>query len=110
MSDSLDELARLVKGFADDRDWQQYHTPKNLAMALAVEAAEIMEHFQWQTAEQSQSLNEEQHHEVAMELADVFIYLMRLSQALDVDLIAAANKKMAINAHRFPADNPGPKL
>ena len=102
MSDSLTELARLVKGFADARDWEQYHTPKNLAMALAVEAAEIMEHFQWKTAQESQSLTEEQHHEVAMELADVFIYLMRLAQSLDVDLIAAANEKMAANEHRFP--------
>lgn len=105
MADSLNELLRLVKHFADERDWEQYHTPKNLAMALAVEAAEIMEHFQWKTAEQSQSLSDEQHHEVAMELADVFIYLMRLSQALDVDLIAAANEKMAVNAHRFPVEN-----
>ncbi|MBE9516553.1 MAG: nucleotide pyrophosphohydrolase [Proteobacteria bacterium] len=102
MSDSLGELAKLVKAFADARNWEQYHTPKNLAMALAVEAAEIMEHFQWKTAEESQNLSEDQHNEVAMELADVFIYLMRLSQSLDVDLIAAANEKMAVNEQRFP--------
>lgn len=103
MADSLEDLGSLLKAFARARDWEQFHTPKNLAMAMAVEAAEIMEHFQWKTPEQSMSLEVGEHREVALELADVFIYLMRLAQELDVDLVAVANEKMAINEKRFPA-------
>ncbi|MDH5633442.1 MAG: nucleotide pyrophosphohydrolase [Gammaproteobacteria bacterium] len=103
MADSLEDLGSLLKAFARARDWEQFHTPKNLAMAMAVEAAEIMEHFQWKTPEQSMSLDAKEHREVALELADVFIYLMRLAQELDVDLVAVANEKMAINEERFPA-------
>lgn len=102
MSDSIENLRQQLSLFAQKRDWEQFHSPKNLSMALIAEAAELIEHFQWLTEEQSHQLADEQQHEVSLELADIFIYLIRISDQLDVDLIAAAREKMAINEKRFP--------
>lgn len=103
-SDSLDQLNQRVLAFARERDWEQFHSPKNLAMALAGEAGELLEHFQWLTEQQSQTLTPDKQHEVALEMADILIYLVRLAERLDVDLVDAANRKVAINEQRYPAD------
>ena len=102
--DSLDDLNRQLKDFAVQRDWEQFHNPKNLAMALAGEAGELLEHFQWLSPEQSAALDSEKKEQVAMELADILIYLIRLSERLDLDLVQAAYRKMAINQARYPVD------
>ena len=101
MSDSLDQLIRAIRIFADDRNWEQFHSPKSLAMALVVEAGELVEHFQWLTQDQSRALSTEIKEAVAMEMADVLIYLCRLSDQLNIDLPAAAEKKMAINREKY---------
>ena len=95
-----DELRR----FAKDRDWDQFHAPKNLASALAVEAAELLEPFQWLTEDQSRNLTAVQSKAVRNELADVLIYLVRLADKLDVDLIAAARDKISENAIKYPVE------
>ena len=101
---TLDDLKKRLRTFAKERDWDQFHSPKNLAMALAVEAGELMEHFQWLSEEQSQGLDEETLAKVSEELADIQIYLVRLSDRVGVDLMAAAEKKLAANAEKYPAD------
>jgi dCTP diphosphatase len=102
--DSLNALRRRIRDFAEARAWERYHTPKNLAMALSVEAAELLEPFQWLTAEQSLQLSAEQHEAVRQEIADVLIYLTRLADVLDIDLLEAAADKLAINARKYPVD------
>jgi len=102
--DSLDTLRRHIREFALARAWERYHTPKNLAMALSVEAAELFEPFQWLTAEQSGQLSPEQHEAVRQEIADVLIYLTRLADLLDIDLLDAAADKLTINARKYPVD------
>ena len=102
--DSLTALNSRLKAFARSRDWEQFHSPKNLSMALIAEAAELVEHFQWLTEEQSYNLSGGKHDEVAMEMADILIFLIRCAERLDIDLIAAANQKIAINEQRYPTD------
>ncbi len=102
--DSIQQLAQRLQQFADARDWGQFHAPKNLASALIVEAGELLEHFQWMTEAQSRSLSTEQKQAVAHEMADVLLYLVQLSSALGVDLMAAAREKMAINESRYPVE------
>jgi dCTP diphosphatase len=104
VNDSLDRLRRRVRDFVAARDWQQFHTPKNLSMALIAEAAELVEHFQWLTPEQSMDLPAHKRAEVELELADIFTYLLRIADELEVDLLAAADKKLHINESRYPAD------
>lgn len=99
---AFQELSGRVRHFADERDWAQFHSPKNLSMALAVECAELMEHFQWLTESQSQRLGAKKLREVEKELADVQIYLIRLSQVLRIDLMSASRKKLADNARKYP--------
>jgi NTP pyrophosphatase (non-canonical NTP hydrolase) len=101
---TLDELRQRLRQFARERDWEQFHSPKNLAMAMIVEAAELVEHFQWLTEAQSHALTPEQREAVAQELADVFIYLVRLADRLDIDLLEAADRKIILNARKYPAD------
>ena len=101
---SIDELRQRLREFARERDWEQFHSPKNLAMALIVEAAELVEHFQWLTQAQSQTLDTEKREQVAQELADIFIYLVRLADRLDIDLLDAAERKIVLNARKYPAD------
>ena len=104
MSTAFDDLNRLLREFAQARDWEQFHSPKNLSMALIAEAAELVEHFQWLSEEQSGELPVEKLEEVRLELADIQIYLLRLAERLGVDLIEAVRDKVAINEHRYPAD------
>jgi dCTP diphosphatase len=101
---SLAQLAQRLQQFADARDWGQFHSPKNLASALIVEAGELLEHFQWMTEAQSRSLDADKKQAVAHEMADVLLYLVQLSSALGVDLMAAADQKMAINEHKYPIE------
>lgn len=102
--DSLEHLRRRLADFAADRDWDQFHSPKNLSMALIAEAAELVEHFQWLTEAASHSLPPAKLDEVRLELADILIYLIRIGDKLGVDLIAAAQDKIAINESRYPVD------
>ncbi len=102
-ADALTELRERLREFASARDWAQFHSPKNLAIALSVEAAELLEHFQWVTEEASQRLPAAELAQVREELADVLLYLVRLADRLGVDLIAAANDKIELNARKYPA-------
>ena len=102
-SNSLQPLVDALRAFAAERRWEQFHTPKNLACALSVEASELLEHFQWLTEAQSQSLTPDKTAEVAAEAADVFLYLLQLCDKLGIDLIAAAHAKMQVNAEKYPA-------
>jgi len=99
---SLEELALELRRFAGERQWETFHSPKNLAAALIVEAAELLEHFQWLTQEQSRELPPATKTAVAHEMADVLIYLTRMADQLQIDLLAAASEKMAINAVKYP--------
>lgn len=102
--DTLIELRNALRSFAEARDWQQFHTAKNLVMALSGEVGEVTEHFQWLTPEASMTLDDGTRAEVALELADVLLYLIRLADVLDIDLGDAAQRKMMLNAERYPAD------
>ena len=102
--ESLEALKTRVRAFAQARDWEQFHSPKNLAMALIAEAAELVEHFQWLTEAQSYALDKDKREQVALELADIFIYLVRLADRLDIGLLEAAERKIALNELRYPAD------
>ncbi len=101
--DSLNNLKQRLAEFAADRDWDQFHSPKNLSMALIAEAAELVEHFQWLTQEESRGLSDEKLKEVGEELGDVLIYLVRISDRLGIDLIEAANRKVDLNSEKYPA-------
>lgn len=101
---TLEILKLRIREFAHARQWEQYHTPKNLAMAMIVEAAELLEHFQWLTPEQSATLSAEKHEAVRLEMADVMIYLIRLADLLEIDLLDAATRKLHINAEKYPLD------
>lgn len=100
--DSLEDLRRRLAEFAEERDWDQFHNPKNLAMALAGEAGELIEHFQWLTPAQAARLPKAARGEVALECADVLLFLLRLCDKLDIDLAGAARRKLAINARKYP--------
>lgn len=104
MSDALQALQKALREFARERDWEQFHTPKNLATALSVEAAELLEHFQWLTDEQSRTLDEAKRTAVGEELADVLLYLLQLADKLDIDPLQAAERKLRLNADKYPAD------
>jgi dCTP diphosphatase len=99
----LDHLAGQLERFAKVRDWDQFHTPKNLAMALTVEAGELLEIFQWLTPEQSNSLDQEKREHLADELGDILIYLVRLSSVSGIDLLDAARAKLEKNKQKYPA-------
>jgi NTP pyrophosphatase (non-canonical NTP hydrolase) len=103
-ADSLQNLRAKLDAFATERDWNQFHNPKNLAMALAGETGELIEHFQWLTPDQAANLPAATRDEVALECADVLLFLIRLADRLNIDLIAAANRKMDINAGRYPVE------
>ena len=99
----LDDLRDRLRTFAEARDWDRFHSPKNLAMALIAEAAELVEHFQWLTEQESNALPPEKTAAVADELADVLIYLVRIADKLEVDLLAAVAAKMDRNEAKYPA-------
>ena len=105
MSDTdIKQLQKRISNFAEARDWDQFHSPKNLSMALIAEAAELVEHFQWLTEEQSHTLPENKLTEVEHELADIFVYLLRIADKLNVDLFEAAERKILLNEEKYPAD------
>jgi len=97
-------LKHRLRDFADTREWNQFHSPKNLSMAVSAEASEIIEHFQWLTEEQSRNLPQNKLDEVATELADTQLYLIRLADKLDIDLLDAAQDKIEINEQKYPVD------
>jgi dCTP diphosphatase len=104
-SGALDRIRSLrdkLRQFAEERDWDQFHSPKNLAMALSVEAAELMEHFQWLSESDCRSMPIEKRTKIREEVADVFLYLIRLADKLEIDLSAAAEEKIEINASKYP--------
>lgn len=100
----LEQIKLQLRQFADERDWDQFHSPKNLSMALIAEAAELVEHFQWLTEEQSKALKQVQLEQVQEELADIQIYLIRIADKLNVDLIESVKKKIAANAKKYPTE------
>lgn len=101
----LEEVAAQLREFARERDWEQFHTPKNLAMALAGEAGELLEIFQWLTPDQSEALSNDQLQHVGEELTDILVYLVRLADVLRLDLGRAFDAKHDANARRYPADH-----
>ena len=110
----VNELTQFLREFANERDWNRYHSPKNLVMAMSVEMAELMEHFEWLTEEQSLDLDDSTRQEVALEMADVLIYLVRMADRCRVDLDQSVRKKLLINAEKYPvtdlAREPGTDL
>jgi dCTP diphosphatase len=100
----LDDLRSTISAFIQERDWEQFHSPKNLAMALSVEVAEIVEHFQWLTEEDSKNLPPEKLAEVREEIGDVMIYLTELADKLGIDPVEAAKAKTTINGQKYPAE------
>ncbi|MDP9604002.1 UNVERIFIED_ORG: NTP pyrophosphatase (non-canonical NTP hydrolase) [Variovorax paradoxus] len=102
MTNDLQALTQALRDFAQARDWEQFHSPKNLASALSVEAAELLEHFQWLTEAQSRDLPADKRAEIGTEIADVFLYLLQLADKLGIDVIAAARSKMLVNARKYP--------
>jgi len=102
MSDSLNTLAAQTAQFAKERNWQQFHSPKNLASALVVEAGELLEHFQWLTEAQSKALTSKKRDAVGAEMADVLLYLIQLASEMGIDLIAAAQAKLVLNEQKYP--------
>lgn len=101
---TLMALREALRRFAAERDWDRFHSPKNLAIALSVEASELLEHFQWISEAESSALPPEKRAKVTQEVADVLLYLVRLADKLDIDLAAAAAEKIALNAAKYPAD------
>lgn len=101
---SLKKLQSELQTFADERDWDQFHSPKNLSMALSVEVSELLECFQWLTEQQSLNLTKSQHNDVIDEIADVQIYLMRLATKLDIDVMKAVEQKIVKNNEKYPKD------
>ena len=100
----LDSIKQRLREFAEAREWDQFHSPKNLSMALSAEVAEIVEHFQWLTEEQSKNLSQDKLAEVETELADTLIYLIRLADKLDIDLLKAATSKIDVNEQKYPIE------
>lgn len=100
---SVNDLANAIKAFIKERDWEQFHSPKNLAMALSVEVSEVVEHFQWLTQEQSRNLPADKLAEVREEIGDVMIYLTELADKLGIDPVEAAKAKLRINEEKYPA-------
>ncbi len=98
----IDAIRDELRQFAVERQWDQFHSPRNLAAALAVESAELLEHFQWLTDTDSANLSADTRDKVILEMADVFLYLVRLADKLDADLIEAARRKLSINAQKYP--------
>lgn len=100
----VQQLMLALREFAKDRDWEQFHSPKNLSMALSVEASELLEHFQWMNDQASYALGDAKHQMVSYEVADIFIYLLRICDQLNIDLIDVTKQKMTINNERYPVD------
>ena len=104
MSDRIEEITAKIRQFRDERDWMQFHNPKDLATALSIEAGELLELFLWKTAKEAEQVAEEKREAVEDELADIAVYLFELADNLGVDLIAAMERKMAKNAAKYPVE------
>lgn len=102
--ESLESVRDVLRRFATERDWDQFHSPKNLAIALSVEASELLEHFQWLTEADSSRLPADKVDQVREEMADVLIYLVRLADKLNIDLLEATSRKIEENAKKYPAE------
>lgn len=100
----IENLLSRIRKFAEERDWEQFHSPKNVSMALAVEAAELLEHFQWLTEDESRNLDADKKQLVAEEVADVFLYVLRICDEIDIDLVKVANQKIDKNALKYPVE------
>ena len=100
----LDEIVRHIRAFRDARDWQKFHNPKNLACSISIEAAELLEHFQWKTPEESAAHAVAKREALSEEIADVGIYLIALADNLGIDLLAAIDRKLAINEQKYPVE------
>lgn len=100
----VQQLMLELRKFAQDRDWEQFHSPKNLSMALSVEASELLEHFQWMDNQASYALGEAKHQLVSFEMADIFIYMLRICDQLNIDLIDVTKQKIEINNKRYPVE------
>ena len=103
-TDSIDALRARVNQFVEERDWAQFHSPKNLAMAMIVEAAEVVEHFQWMTETDSRQLDAHTKQQVGQELADTLVYLLRIAEVCGIDRLAATHAKIDLNAQKYPVD------
>lgn len=101
---TLEDIRQRAARFADERDWQQFQSPKNLAMALSVEAAELLEHFQWLSESESRALDDGALQKVGEEIADVQLYLVRLADELGIDILQVVARKAEINEQKYPAD------
>jgi len=104
MREDFEAIAKKLRRFAEERDWEQFHSPKNLTMALNVEAGELLEHFQWLTEEQSKNLPPEKMAKIAEEIADIQVYLIRIADKLGVDILESVEKKIKQNEAKYPAD------
>jgi NTP pyrophosphatase (non-canonical NTP hydrolase) len=101
---SLATLRNEVQSFVDERNWEKFHSPKNISMALAVEAAELMEHFQWISMDESRTPDQEKRVEIGEEIADIFCYVMAISNSLNIDLTETFYRKMKMNREKYPAE------
>ncbi|SDZ67725.1 NTP pyrophosphatase, house-cleaning of non-canonical NTPs [Variovorax sp. YR266] len=106
MATDIQQLTQDLRDFAQVRQWEMFHSPKNLASALSVEAAELLEHFQWMSEAKSRNLTAAKRTEIGTEIADVFLYLLQLADKLDIDVIEAAKSKMLVNASKYPVPPP----
>jgi NTP pyrophosphatase (non-canonical NTP hydrolase) len=104
LQNDLTEIREIMRQFVSERDWDQFHTPKNLATALSVEASELLEPFQWLVSGDKNELDEAKLTAIRYEMADVLVYLVRLADKLDVDLFQAVQEKMVLNRAKYPAD------
>lgn len=100
----IDPLLAKIRTFAEERNWGKFHSPKNVSMALAVEASELLEHFQWMTEEESRNVAPDKKSDIADEAADVFLYLLRICDEMGIDLINAAHQKIEKNAIKYPVE------
>lgn len=100
----LDKLRETLRLFASERDWDQFHSPKNLSMALIAEAAELVEHFQWLTEAESAAVSADRREKIAEEIADIQLYLVRLADKLNIDIASAVERKLQINAEKYPKE------
>lgn len=98
----LEEIRKAIRKFRDERDWMQFHNPKNLACSISIEAAELLEHFQWKTPEESENISKEKKTEISHEIADIAVYIIELADNLNIDLAAAIQKKLSLNAEKYP--------
>ena len=106
---TLEDIREYSAHFASERNWEEFQTPKNIAMALSVEVAELLEHFQWLTAEQSRALDTESLQEVAHEIADVQLYLVRIADELNIDILKAVADKVRLNEKKYPLEKVAPQ-